>query len=58
MERGLNMELGSEDMRVQLQQWVNISTLFKGIICSFIQSQASVEVSLVSVLHIAFVRIA
>ena len=31
MERGLNMELGSEDMRVQLQQWVNISTQFKGI---------------------------
>ena len=34
MERGLNMELGSEDMRVQLRQWVNISTQFKGIISS------------------------
>jgi len=30
MERGLNIELGAEDLRVQLQQWVNISTQFKG----------------------------
>ena len=29
-ERGLNIELGAEDLRVQLQQWVNISTQFKG----------------------------
>ena len=31
MERGLNVELGAKGMRVQLQQWVNISTQFKGM---------------------------
>jgi len=31
MERGLNIEEGVEGMRVQLQQWVNISTQFKGM---------------------------
>ena len=58
MERGLNMELGSEDMRVQLQQWVNISTQFKGINLSVASYRVKLVLRLASVLHIAFLRIA